>query len=245
MTLNYYEATKNKYGFMLTQVDTLGDKFLKNLKENTTQHESIDIGSAFGLLPLEAYKAKTPVIVNDLSDEHLNIFKKRAQKEGIKKVKTLTGDFFNLDIPENSIFSIHISRVLHFYPGPEIIRALNIFYKWLIPGGQVFLINETPYFGTCKEFIPVFLERKKREHTWPGELSTFDYFEKTKRPFVDHFVHLMDKYELKKCIAHTNFEIVETDYVNRDGYFPKEALFDGRESLFAILRKPISNMDEY
>lgn len=239
MILNYYEPTKNQYGFMLTQIDTLGYKFLENLKKNQTRTESIDIGSAFGLLPLKAYKENTPVIVNDLSEEHLNIFKKRAEKKGLQNIKTLAGNFFNLDVRDNSIYSIHISRVLHFYPGPEIIRALNIFYKWLIPGGKLFLINETPYFGTCKDFIPTFLKRKKDGNTWPGELRDLDFFEKTKRPFVDHFVHLMDKDELKKCINHTNFETVETDYVNREGYFPKEALLDGRESLFAILQKPI------
>lgn len=145
----YYEPTMNQQGFMLKKLDPFAYKFLDFLGSDTSGLPALDIGAAYGIVTLEAHKRGHAIIANDLSSEHLSIMKKRAHDMGLPSISTMPGDFFDLPLQNNSLSAIYVSRVLHFLSGEGIIKALKLFYNWLAPGGKLFAINETPFFGTA------------------------------------------------------------------------------------------------
>lgn len=235
---DFYEPTLNQNGFMLKKLDPFALKFLDYIeKEQSGGLPSIEIGAAFGIVTLEAHRRGLHVVANDLCEDHLRSLQERAQKLCLPVIPVLSGDFFNLSIPSNSVNSIYISRVLHFFDGDDIIKALNLFYDWIIPGGKLFAINETPYFGTASQYLPQYLAKKEAQDPWPGIIEKLHIENDGDQTYLNQKAHLLDEETCHKCIEQTPFIVEDLRYYSRRGYFPPTALMDDRESIGFILRK--------
>lgn len=129
-------------------------------------------------------------------------------------------------------------RVLHFFDGPDFLQALKILYDWLKPGGRLYLVNETPYLGNWKEFIPVFEQRLAKSEPWPGVITEPTNYEKSRSKSLPPLVHWLDKQTLQKALNQTGFNIKKISYIDRAGQFPDDLLLDGRESVGVVAVKP-------
>jgi ubiquinone/menaquinone biosynthesis C-methylase UbiE len=233
-----YRPTQNQTGFMLTTIDPFVKRFVDDLNPNEW---AMDVGAAYGIASLEALKKGVNVVANDLDERHLQDLKDNHALNAYEgQLKLLKGDIKDLSFENNDLSSILFSRVLHFFTGEEIINCLLKVRNWLKDKGRIYMVNETPFFGTCKKFTPVYLERKKEGHPWPGFLNSEEmvsYFDTTKKAFLDSNVHFFDE-ELCKIVAkEAGFKVLEIAYLNREGIYPTDALYDGRESIYMIAEK--------
>ena len=73
-------------------------------------------------------------------------------------------------LPDNQFAAILCSRVFHFLTGDEIDASLANMYRWLKPGGRLYLVADTPY-GIWRNFIPVWDANHEQGVRWPGYMS--------------------------------------------------------------------------
>jgi SAM-dependent methyltransferase len=64
--------------------------------------------------------------------------------------------------------AIYNARLFHFFDGERIRMSLDKIYRWLRPGGQVFLVNDGIYRTIFKPLIPIYESRIAARDTWPG-----------------------------------------------------------------------------
>jgi hypothetical protein len=233
----HYRPTLNHKGFMLTKTDPLIDAFIKEATLDCNRYNfALDVGAAYGIATLAVLEKGGKIIANDTNEEHLNEIKTKSR--AVDSLNLMLGDIrHDIKLKPNSISCILISRVLHFFYGEEIINCLKKMHLWLKPNGKIFVSNETPYFGTVKNFIPIYERLKLEGHSWPGLIESLDYFCSEKAPFVSLPIHLFDKDLCQKVTKESGFNLVDLFYINRENAFPSNALFDGRESIAFIAQK--------
>ncbi|MCP5322438.1 MAG: class I SAM-dependent methyltransferase [Candidatus Paracaedibacteraceae bacterium] len=232
----FYEPTQNQLGYMTTQIDQVGYSFLDFAQQRP--QPILEIGAAYGHVALEAAKRQIPIIVNDLDQRHLDALVKRADEKHLKYILPLLGNFpKDLVFKPNSLGSILICRVLHFFPPEEWIQAMHVMFEWLAPGGKLFMTNESPYFGTMRKFIPVYLERKRKGHPWPGLMIGMEYFDEGRKQDVNSVINLLSLKETKAAVEEAGFHIEYIEYLDRSSIYPPDALYDGREAIGVIARK--------
>ncbi len=233
---DHYIPTLNQTGFMTLEVDEYSQEFI-NYASFFPDRPSLEIGAAYGVASLKALKQGAHIIANDLDNRHLEILKQQCPQDYKDRLTLLPGNFpEEIDFEEGSLQAVLACRVFHFFPGDKIIEGLKKIKHWLTDQGKLFIINETPYFGTTKAFIPIYEERKKAGAEWPG-LADLNCFDPTKRPFVECTINLFDADTLTRALHEAGFKIEKLSYINREGVFPKSALYDGRESVGAVAVK--------
>ena len=114
---------------------------------STVQSPVLDIGAAYGLTSINALKKGATVICNE---------KEKKQLEYICHIKSITedekkrlylkhGSILEIDFPNNSLWAIHISRVMHFFKPNEVELFFQKAYKWFIPNGRLYIITMSQY----------------------------------------------------------------------------------------------------
>lgn len=233
---NYYIPTLNQTGFMTLEVDEYSQEFI-NYSASFPDVPSLEIGAAYGVATLKALSKGAHIIANDLDNRHLEILKKNCPENCKDRLTLLPGSFPEaFDFKEGSLQAVLACRVFHFFSGDKILEGLKKIRSWLSDDGKLFIVNEAPYFGTAKAFIPIYEERKRLGEPWPG-LVDLNYFDPTKRPFVKGSVNLFDADILERVLKEVSLKIEKLSYINRIGVFPESALYDGRESIGAIAVK--------
>ncbi len=238
-TDDLYERTHNQMGYMTTKLDELAHAFLDFAEKSGGP--SLEIGAAFGKVALEAANRKIPITVNDLDPSHLDHMLDRASPDQKPYLTLKVGHFPNeIMLEKNTFSSILICRVLHFFPPEMWMRATNKLFDCLLPGGKLFMTNESPYFGTMREFIPIYQKRKKNGHPWPGLVLDMSYFDKARKQAVNSTINLLSKEETQATLEDIGFHIEQINYINRRGVYPDDALYDGREAIGVIAQKPFN-----
>lgn len=232
-----YKKTYNKMGYMTTRLDEIALAFIDFV--SNTGGKALEIGAAFGNVAIAAADKKISIVVNDLDQRHLDDMLEQTSVEQRKYITPLIGEFpSGLDFKSEKFSAILICRVLHFFSPEEWVRAVDKIFDLLEPGGKVFITNESPYFGTMRKFIPVYEKRKETQYPWPGLVFGMRYFDETRKSAVDATINLLSTEETKALLEEAGFEIEEVKYLDRKGFYPDDALYDGRESVFAIAKKP-------
>ena len=233
----FYEPTFNQMGYMTTQIDEIGHAFLEFAKSASLP--VLDIGAAYGHVALEAASQQTSIIVNDLDARHLEQLIQRATHAQLPYIKALPGRFpEELPFQENSLGAVLICRVLHFFTPLEWLKAAQVLYDWLAPGGKLFMTNESPYFGTMRSYIPVYLKNKRNGHPWPGVMVGMKHFDAARKKDVNSTINLLSRTETRAILEDVGFKIDRIEYLDRKGMYPDDALFDGRETVGVIAVKP-------
>ncbi|MBY0463123.1 MAG: class I SAM-dependent methyltransferase [Alphaproteobacteria bacterium] len=233
---NYYIPTLNQTGFMTLEVDEYSQEFIK-YSASFPDVPSLEIGATYGVATLKALSKGAHIIANDIDNRHLEILKQNCP-ENCKDWLTLLPRSFPeaFDFKEGALQAVLACRVFHFFSEDKILEGLKKIRSWLSGDGKLFIVNETPYFGTCRAFIPIYEERKRLGEPWLG-LVDLNYFDPTKRPFVEGTVNLFDADTLTWVLNEAGFKIEKLSYINRTGVFPESALYDGRESIGAMTVK--------
>ncbi len=199
---------------------------------------ALELGCGFGLTARNAIKAGADLYCNDLESRHLLSLQEKLSDEERKRCHLIPGDMCELEIDEDKFSIILCSRVLHFFDGDVVDLVLKSMKRWLVSGGLLFIVVETPFLGNWKKFIPVYERNKKNNIMWPGFVDVASDFEDAGRSGnLPSFMHFFDLDTIAKALFKAGFSIEKISYIDRFESFPKDLLLDGRESLGAIAKK--------
>lgn len=235
-------------GFTTTPCDPVSQNFIEYAANGRTV---LEIGAAFGAASLQALAKGATVFCNDIEPSNLAVVRNRyLQKSSVQKVFT-SGDCNKLvlvpgsfpdelaSLPKNFFDAILICRVLHFFSGSQIEKALQQLSDYLKPGGKLFIVCETPFLKNWQKFIPEYEKRVEQGVKWPGEITNPSDFENSGRSAsLPKFVHWITKEPLERSLTQSKFGVEHLSYIDRCGQFPSDLLLDGRESIGAVAAKP-------
>ncbi len=231
-----YIQTLNKMGQMTTTLDPYSSDFISFAKNTTLP--VLEIGAAYGVATLPTLKTGARVIANDLSQDHLDILKSQVDLESQSRLTLLPGSFPDeINLEPNSIEGALVCRVLHFFSGPMIEASLEKIFRWLVPGGKLYVVAETPYMKSWESYLPTYERLKKSGHPWPGFIDRVESVAPSRAHVLPPSVHWLDPDILSRLFKNAGFVIERTEFINRTD-FPDFLRFDGRESVGIIGIKP-------
>ncbi len=231
--------TLNQQGFMTTTRDSVSEAFTKFAVKGPGP--ALEIGAAYGISALEALSNGAKVIANDIDKRHLELLEDQAPDE-LKKNLTLKPGKFpdeDLNIKKNSLGSVLICRVMHFFNGPEVEESAKKIANWLASGGKAFVVCDSPYVKTMRRFIPEFEKNVKAGKEWPGYCEKIHEIcdppeLKDKLPNTMHF---FTPDILKEAFEKAGLKVEKAEFLARPD-FPEMLQYDGRESVGLVAVKP-------
>jgi SAM-dependent methyltransferase len=232
----YFVPTLNNMGYMTKTLDPYSQEFVEYAGQMSGP--VLEVGAAYGIASLAALAAGAKVYCNDLDPRHLEAVKQQAIERQLElsRLMIVPGQFpQEITFPANTLESVLICRVIHFFDGETIEVSLQRLYDWLKPGGKLFIVAETPYLKTLSDFVPEYEKRVQKGDKWPGLITNLhQYFSDQNNP---KFIHCMDIPVLKRVLTAQGFVIEKIGYINRSD-FPEDRRLDGRESVGVIAYKP-------
>lgn len=224
-----FVKTVNGMGYMTTSIDPISQQFIARCHAVKGNH--LEIGAAYGNTALRALNQGSMLYVNDIDQRHLDIFA-RSVPEGLQEnFRLLPGKFpSELNIPEHSLASVLIARVLHFFDGHELEHAAQQVRRWLQPGGKLYIVCETPYLKNFTAFIPVYEARRKAQDPWPGRIDNVQAFAPDRGKALPTFMHFLDPDVLQRVFSQAGFCTEQATLLARTD-FPQDLQLDGRESV--------------
>ncbi len=209
--------TLNRTGYMKLELDEYSKEFVS--EEASPDDISLEIGPAYGYGTLKALNAGRKIIAADIGSEHLAYIYHQAPADLKTNLYLYHGSFpSEIDLPENSLKSILISRVMHFLRPDEFVLALQKIHKWLVSGGKMYCTVVSPYHVTYKgEVLKLYQERQKAGDKWPGVLEDMWKYAPKHKPFTDKFFHVFDIPQIEQLLPEYGFKIEKIslfDYYN-------------------------------
>jgi len=207
-------------------------QYLKQLDSNACM---LDLGAAYGIASSSALREKKELKVysNDLEPKHLDELYRTTSDLNRKKLHLLPGNFLHLQLPSNFFDAILVSRVLHFFSPEEIIQALKLIHTWLKKEGKLFIITGTPYLKDWMSFAPIFEDRKRQSHPWPGFIDNPTQYRSSTSRTTPSKAHFFDPDTLTQLLENYGFVVEKCGYISRDD-FPEDIRNDGREGVGCI-----------
>ncbi|MBL8645475.1 MAG: class I SAM-dependent methyltransferase [Rhodospirillaceae bacterium] len=163
--------TLNGRGFMLEALDSYATAFVAAAAAATG--EVLDIGCAYGVASLAALKLGARVCACDMEPGHLAYVTEQAQAVRRGALRTVVGVLPDVNFAPQSFDAILASRVIHFLTGPDVRATLKHMHAWLKPGGQLFLVVDTPYMPGWNSIVPAYEAAKAKGEPWPGFIPDF------------------------------------------------------------------------
>lgn len=230
-------TTLNQRGHTTTLVNEYSQRFIDSLAG--VQAPVLDIGAAFGVCTLPALATGATVIACDIERQHLASLMANCPVADRPRLVPLIASFPDgPQLADGSIGAAHAANLLNYLRGPDIVRAAELLFRVLRPGGQVFTVSGTPYAANIAEFIPVYEENRRRGLEWPGEAHGLHSL--CAHPSIadlPDFLHLLDDEVLSRAFERAGFVVTEARMYLRAG-LPEYLRWDGRENVGMIARKP-------
>jgi SAM-dependent methyltransferase len=236
-SVNGWIPTLNKMGYM---TERLSDPFSEEFAvlAGRIQTPVLDVGAAYGVATLEALRRGAQVIANDLDPQHLELLRRQVPDDWKGRLTLMAGSFpEELSFPRGTLGAILLSRVLHFFDGPRIERATARMYDWLISGGKVFVVAETPYTRYFDQFRPVYEQRRREGHRWPGFIGDLRKYNLSRAEEMPEQMHPLDPEVLTRVFEDAGFALEQAAIFARPD-FPEDIRLDGREGVGVVARKP-------
>ena len=166
--------TMNGRGFMLQSLDPYSQSFVAFAAR--CDAPVLDIGCAYGIATLAALAEGAHVCACDMEASHLEVLRDKVPEQDRARLTTQVGHLPDADFPDNSFGAILASRVIHFLDGDEVERAVRKMAAWLVPGGHLFLVVDTPYMPSWSASVPTYERLKREGDKWPGFLPDFSLY---------------------------------------------------------------------
>lgn len=229
----YLIMTLNKKGPCTSYIDEYTREFIHYAGQQTAP--VLELGTAYGFVTIEALKAGATVIANDLEPRHLDILYHQTPLECRDRLTLLSGEFpQDLNLKSQSIAGCYVAHMLGYLSPSALQIGFEKLFHWLTNDAKVFIMTSTPYKGISKKIIPLYEQRIREEHEWPGYFTNLKQLIGDKMPDSLHF---FDERILTRELERVGFIIEKMElYARQD--LPPKALFDNREGLMAIARKP-------
>jgi ubiquinone/menaquinone biosynthesis C-methylase UbiE len=228
--------TLNKMGYMTQFVDEYSQRFIDDAEH--AKAPLLEIGAAYGIATLEALRKGAKVISNDLDEKHLKILEEICPSNIRQNLTLLPGKFpEEIDIQDNSISSILMCRVIHFFTPDEIALTFKKSFDMLVPGGKLYIVADTPYQKNWAKFLSIYEQKKRNGDKFPGLVTNSDDYVTDLGFNLPQMLNFMDDEILHRELTHSGFVIDKLEYINRLKY-PDTVRLDGRESIGATAIKP-------
>ena len=228
------------------ELSVIGHAFVEFANKDMKE-PMLDIGAAYGVATIPCLLKGAKVIANDICTAHLDELEQRAPKSARDRLTTITGKFpSDINFQENSISAILVSHVMTFLTEREIIDGINLFNRWLIPGGKLFLVNYTPYHRSLQKFIPIYERRKEKNKIFSGALedkreflnNECDRDDSLLSKNVPNRLVLLDVETISALLDQERFIIDYLDYLGGvESGVPRALCLDGREWVGCIATK--------
>ncbi len=219
------------------------DSYCREFINFAVNHNSgyvLEIAGAYGLISYIVSKLGGKIILNDMSKEHLDIFYSNIQENEKRNVIIKQGKFPDeVELSDSCLNAVLIANLFHFFRLEEIIIALEKVYKWLKPGGKVFITATSEKHGYTK-FLP---KDKRDKMNIPGEgvFENAGDFLKNNIPYNrPQFHHWISPQTMEYVINKAGFYLEKTSYISWKGVFGEVGdpwIDDGREAVGAICSK--------
>jgi len=229
--------TLNNKGFMFEVIDEFAEEFIS--KSAKSDDPALELGCAYGVATIAALKEGATVTASDMDDGHLKVLESRTPAEYRDKLTLAQGTLPDVDLPENRFGTLLCSRVLHFLTGEDVDKSVRNMYRWLKPGGKLYLVADTPY-GIWQNFIPTWEKNLANNERWPGHMEpTLDYlpFPTSEDSVGPEFMNLMNPQLLCRTAREAGFDVRKCTYIDRPDFGPKGRM-DGRENCGIMAVKP-------
>ncbi len=232
---NGFVRTLNNMGYMTSTLDRYSQLFIE--AATTARYPVLDVGCAYGVASLAALEAGASVIANDIDARHLQILQARVSGDQKDRLQICSGAFPDLPFSPEILEAVLIARVLHFFNGSALERSAACVFDWLIPGGKVFVVAETPFLGNLRSFIPIYEARRKAGDLYPGFLDDVLSVAPDRGKFLPAEMHFLDPEVLERVFTAAGFVVQEAVMFARVD-FPEDIQLDGRESVGLVASKP-------
>ncbi|QHS27413.1 class I SAM-dependent methyltransferase [Piscirickettsia salmonis] len=196
----------------------------------------MEIAAGYGYISEKVYPFSKKLILNDLDERPLIKLKTRLYDD--PKIFIISGNILESNIQDGSLDAIFCSRLIHFFNPDEVRVFFEKCYKWLDFNGKLFLTCETPYLKNWQSFIPVFEIKKSQGLEFPGYVTQVaDYESLGYSDNLPEYMNFFDDDILKRVAEQFSFKVHECSFFSRQGFFPNEFTFDGRESVGLVAEK--------
>ena len=135
--------TLNDKGFMFEVLDEYADDFIQTAGASTDA--ALEIGCAYGVATIAALQAGATITACDMDQRHLEVLRSRIDDKLAGQLTLQAGTLPDINLPEAHFGSLLCSRVLYFLTGEDIERSVQNMFRWLKPGGRLYLIADTPF----------------------------------------------------------------------------------------------------
>ncbi|MCP5006285.1 MAG: methyltransferase domain-containing protein, partial [Planctomycetes bacterium] len=203
--------------------------------------EVLDIGCAYGVATIAALERGAQVLAVDMEHEHLDILWERIRDEVKHQVSTQQGLLPDVDFEDGRFTAIHASRIIHFLRPDDVQKTMQKFYRWLQPGGKLFLITDTPYVGYWKSKATDYEVRKAEGDLWPGYIDNVDkFFDIQDVHGAPSLINPLDPDILRRECTAAGFDVDKVGFES-SGIDPevKGSKFAGMEHVGIIAVKPM------
>jgi SAM-dependent methyltransferase len=226
--------TLDQQGAIWLYIDEVTQAYLDFAGQQKTV---LEIAAGYGHIVIRALQGGArKVFANEIDPRQLAIIKARTPPEYLDKLACCLGEFPEfLDFASSSFDAIYNARLFHFFDGERIRTSLDKMYRWLRPGGKVFLVNDAIYRMIFKPLIPIYESRVAAGDTWPGFIEDVrscipedlhpENFPKT--------MNFLDPHVLNRELNRAGFRVEAADFYPYTGNFALARL-DGREIAAAI-----------
>lgn len=241
-------ATLNDTGFMFEVRDRFADAFIEHAGKlgRTTGQPVLEVGCAYGVSTIPALEAGARITASDLEQQHLDILQEKVPPSLRAHLELRAGALPDMDFPKGSFGAILCSRVLHFLSGDDIDASVRKMAGWLVPGGHLYLVADTPY-GIWRRKVPEFEEAKARGERWPGMMvglhnylpqsATAKAQAEKKRIDKPAFMNVLDPEILARTCTEAGLEVMDAAFIPRPD-FAGPGRMDDRENAGVLAIKP-------
>jgi SAM-dependent methyltransferase len=176
--------------------------------------ESLDIGCAYGIAMLAALEQGARLLAADLDARHLEILAGRTPTAHRGWLRTQVASLPGADFAPGSFGAIFAAWVLHFLPPADVVLTLHKMFRWLEPGGRLYVVCDSPYVGPWRDAAPEYERRKSLGCPWPGLVIDYHrYLPEKSRATAPSFMHPMDPDVLSRVCGKLGFEVLEASWL--------------------------------
>lgn len=232
---NSFIPTLDRQGAIWLYLDEVTEAYLNFVAKN--RGVMLEIAAGYGHVVIKALEAgAAKVFANEKDEGQLAIIQSRVPTTYRDQLVCCLGAFpEETTLPDASFDGIYNARLFHFFTGERIRAGLAAMYRWLKPGGQVFLVNDAIYRTIFKPLIPVYEKQVLAGDEWPGYIEDVracipEYLHPATFPKTMNF---MDPVVLRRELERAGFSVAAAGFYPYTGNFALGRL-DGREIAGAI-----------